>query len=599
MQPEYINVGDLFSRENVFAVPLFQRPYVWDEDRWELLWDDITRVTEETLAAARAPRRHFLGSIVVQQRPNGVAQVPRREVIDGQQRLTTLQVLLKAVADALEADLVTADTALPFATLLRHPFAIKTDVEGSYKVWPTNVDRPAFREVMDGLARRGVNAEDRFFAAYRFFRGKAEAWIVATGDYPEIRARRADALARSLRQHLWLIVLNLAEDDQAQVIFETLNARGTPLTPGDLVKNLLMRRAQEEGAPVAALYEKHWRHFDDDRIWQQNVGAGYTARPRLDFFLQQALTVLTSQSIPMTQVYDSFAAYLAATQGGTTATEHLERISTLSLTARRIFLAEEDDADRALIAAARIRAMDFSTALPVLMVLLTDPKRDRADVAQAAIWLESFLVRRMVCGLNTGMYGLFFVDVMNGVAKAGCASDAVRTILAQERSDSTRWPDDEEFGHAWRTYPLYRTLKRGRLNMILRALEMSLRDPELTDPVAVPRTLTIEHILPRQWKPWWPLPAGADGGAAERRDEILHTIGNLTLVKRKLNEKLSNAPWNTGDAECKRAALRQHGMMRLNATLGSCELWDEGAILDRGDHLLSQAIHIWPRPLSR
>ncbi|MBW4091381.1 MAG: DUF262 domain-containing protein [Proteobacteria bacterium] len=384
MQPEYVSVGDLFSRESVFVVPLFQRPYVWGDERWEPLWEDVVGVAEGMLASDKAPGRHFLGSIVVQQRPNGVTQVPRREVIDGQQRLTTLQILLKAVADALEADLVTADSALPLTPLLRHPFAAKADVEGYYKVWPTNVDRARFRNVMDGPVSAKPVPEDRFANAYLFFRDATHKWLALGSDDPEIRSGRGEALARALRQHLWLIALNLAEDDQAQVIFESLNARGTQLTPSDLIKNILLRRAQEEGAPTAALYEKYWRSFDEDPFWRPNVGAGYTARPRLDFFLQQALTVLTGKPIPMSHVYDSFVDHLSETKGRSSAAEHLKNINDLSSTARRIFLAEESDSDRALVAAARIRAMDFLTALPVLMLLLADPYKDREDVITRA-----------------------------------------------------------------------------------------------------------------------------------------------------------------------------------------------------------------------
>jgi len=167
MQPEYVSVGDLFSRESVYVVPLFQRPYVWDEERWELLWDDIARVADESLTRNSPPQRHFLGSIVVQQRQSGVTQVPRREVIDGQQRLTTLQVLLTATCDELEADIVTADSAMPLAALVRHPFAAKSDVEGTYKVWPTNADRPNFRRVMDGVVNNANTIPiDRFAGGY-------------------------------------------------------------------------------------------------------------------------------------------------------------------------------------------------------------------------------------------------------------------------------------------------------------------------------------------------------------------------------------------------------------------------------------------------
>lgn len=596
MQPEYVSIGDLFSRESVFIVPLFQRPYVWDNERWELLWDDVSRVAEEALGPDQGSRRHFLGSIVVQQRPNGITEVPRREVIDGQQRLTTVQLLLKAIRDALETDGVTADAALPLTGLLRHPFAAKTDIEGSYKVWPTNADRARFRNVMDGTLTAKAVEEDRFASAYVYFRDAAKRWVAADDGDPEKRARRADALARTLRQHIWLIALNLAEDDQAQVIFETLNARGTPLTAGDLIKNLLLRRAQEEGEPTAALYEKYWRRFDDDPLWQQSVGAGHSARPRLDFFLQQALTVLTGNTIPMGQVYGFFARHLTHTRGKVGAAEHLKQISSLSETARRIYVAAESDVDRALVAAARIRAMDFLTALPVLLVLLGEPERDQADIAESATYLESFLVRRTVCGLNTGMSGLFFVDVMKAVAGATCASEAIRVRLMAETSDSTRWPNDAEFHDAWGEKELYRTLKRARLTIILRALEISLRDPDLTNSVAVPARLHVEHVMPRSWQQWWPLPPGAGADAAGRRDKAVHTIGNLTLLREKLNERLSNQPWSAGNGADKRSSLQQHGLMRLNSMLAGQRVWDEARISERSDALFAHAIRLWPHP---
>ncbi|MBV9248275.1 MAG: DUF262 domain-containing protein [Acetobacteraceae bacterium] len=599
MQPEYVSVGDLFSRESVFVVPLFQRPYVWTKERWALLWEDVTQVAERMLANGETLRRHFLGSIVVQQRASGVTQVPRREVIDGQQRLTTLQILIKAACDTLESDIVTGDAAQPLFNLLRHPFAAKSDPEGSYKVWPTNVDRPRFRNVMDGAVPANPSEDDRFAGAYHFFSSQAKEWLASDDGDPEIRACRGDALAKALKQHLWLIALNLAEDDQAQVIFETLNARGSPLSPGDLINNVLLRRAQEEGAPAAALYEKYWRQFDEDPLWHQKVGIGSTARPRLDLFLYQALSVMTNKPVTVSRVYDEFVTYIR-TKGQISAAEHLKNISDLSSTARKIYQAAENEADRTMVAAARILAMDFGTALPVLMVLLTQPGRSRADIQKSAACLESYLVRRMVCGLSAKMYGSLFIDVMNVAAKADHASEAIFARLMSERSDSGRWPDDAEFGGAWQETPIYRTLRRGRLAMILRALEMSLRDPDMTDPVPIPTKLQVEHVMPQSWQQWWPLPKGSDSEAAVGRDRIIHTIGNLTLVKEKLNERLSNSPWIAacGDADSKRASLQKHGLMRLNSMLANQDRWDESSIIERSKQLFTHALCIWPRPVN-
>jgi hypothetical protein len=102
--------------------------------------------------------------------------------------------------------------------------------------------------------------------------------------------------------------------------------------------------------------------------------------------------------------------------------------------------------------------------------------------------------------------------------------------------------------------------------------------------------------MPQSWEHWWPLPAGAEPETATRRDRILHTIGNLTLLKEQLNERLSNAPWTTTDSDGKRSSLQQHGLMRLNSMLTHYDHWDESTILDRSERLLTHALRIWARP---
>lgn len=102
--------------------------------------------------------------------------------------------------------------------------------------------------------------------------------------------------------------------------------------------------------------------------------------------------------------------------------------------------------------------------------------------------------------------------------------------------------------------------------------------------------------MPQRWEQWWPFPAGEKREVEARRNKIVHTIDNLTLLKQRLNETLSNGPWNTGDSDCKRSALRQHGLLKLNAILPDQENWNESTILDRSNRLLVHALRIWPRP---
>ena len=590
MQPEHIPVGDLFARECTYVVPLFQRPYVWDRERWAPLWDDVARVAGDACRGLLKVRPHFLGSVVLQQRQNGITEGPRREVIDGQQRLTTLQLLFKGVADALAAGEDTEDFARPLRKLLRNEDAPKADAPAGFKVWPTNVDRDRYSAVMRGDGTAKPVEGDRLAAGYAYFHQEAKTWL---DEDPSARAARGQALAATLRQRLWLIALNLTTDDQAQVIFETLNARGTPLLPADLVKNLLLRRAEQEGTDPAALYEAHWRPFDtEEAYWRKKVGRGHAERPRVDLFLVQFLTAKIQDTVPPSQLYEHFTDYLAA-DGKRPVAEHMGEVARWAAIYRELEGSDEASPDRLHTCAARLRAMDFTTAMPVLHHLRAEIGRDPADVAQAATWIESFLVRRMVCGMSTRAYGTFFVELLKAVAGAGSApvAPAMAGFLLRSQADAGLWPDDERFGEAWTHEPLYCSLRRDRLTMLLRALERAMRGPK-HDPVPIPKTLHIEHVMPQNWRAHWPLPSSAEPGAAAEasRDDRLHTIGNLTLLTAKLNQSLSDAAWIV-----KRPELQRHGLMALNAWLAGHETWDEDTITNRGGSLLTKALAVWPR----
>lgn len=590
MQPEHISVGNLFSGEWTYTVPLFQRPYVWDVQRWEPLWEDVGRVAEEACRGASKVRPHFLGSVVLQQRQTKITEGPRREVIDGQQRLTTLQLLLKAVADVLDEGEDTAEAARPLRRLLRNEDAPAKDEAAKFKVWPTNIDRDRFVAVMTGAHPTDGG---RLRECHTYFRKEAARWL-KDGQEPAAQSARAHALSAALRQRLWLIALNLSGDDQAQVIFETLNARGTPLLPADLIKNLLLRRAEEEeNADPKSLYETHWRVFDtDESYWRRLVGRGHTARPRVDLFLAQFLTVKTHGAVSPGQLYEHFSDWLSEPVAAGRTEQRMAEVSRHATVYRGLDESPDAGGDRLGVAAARLRAMDFASAVPVLLYLRADSGRSDEDIAQAAIWIESFLVRRLVVGgLSTRAYGTLFADLLGALAKldgAAPVAPAVAEFLSRQVTENALWPDDAAFDQAFTTAPLYWTLRRDRLTMILRALDAALRGPR-HDPVPLPKALHVEHVMPKNWRAHWADPAGAPIEAAERRDRLVQTIGNLTLLTAKLNQSLSDSDWDT-----KRPALQTYGLTALNADLATHERWDDETIRARSEKLARTALAIWP-----
>src|SRR5690606_20874582 len=275
MRADTLTPRDIFGRDVRYLIPMFQRPYVWNkEQHWEPLWEDVMVVAERLLEerdladqAATAEQQtppHFLGAVVLDQQLGPVAEFDARHVIDGQQRLTTLQLLLDAAQEVVEEYGDLMDARMLSRLVLNDEDLIRS-AEDRFKVWPTNVDREAFAAVMTNGASVPSHLERTpIVRAHRYFRSAIEEWAGANED-PDKRTARLNALTTTLRGLLRLVVIDLEPHDNAQVIFETLNARGTSLLVSDLIKNLLLQIVIEGGGDVAELYERYWRDFDSER----------------------------------------------------------------------------------------------------------------------------------------------------------------------------------------------------------------------------------------------------------------------------------------------------------------------------------------------
>jgi hypothetical protein len=388
-----------------------------------------------------------------------------------------------------------------------------------------------------------------------------------------------------MRDRLRLVVIDLKEEDDAQVIFETLNARGTPLLPADLVKNFLFYRARLEKQNIEVLYERHWKPFDeDDGYWRKEFGRGHTARARIDWFLQNYLTARTQDEVATSHLYTAFRDF--SLRGGLAA----DRLADLQRYAKvyRSF-DNQPPGSRPAVFFERIRAMDILSVYPCVLELFAVHGTASSAVLAVLQDLESFLVRRMVCGLNTRGYNNLFVDLVKQIPEPGDVSGRVRGFLLKSDADGTRWPNDDEFRRAWATRPLYHLLVQARIRMLLEALEQALRTG-MTEAISFHGALQIEHLMPRSWKEHWPLPEGlSPDEAKEQREKFLHTIGNLTLLTEKLNPAVSNSAWSQ-----KRKAILEHSALNLNRSL--LEAWSEDAIQERSKFLLDVARSIWPHP---
>lgn len=613
MQPSYISVMNVFTQQTRYTVPLFQRPYVWKrDDQWEPLWDDVRAAAERVLNAdGKQVSAHFLGTVVLDQSPNPTFSLPRREVIDGQQRLTTLQLVLKAAEHALdslrpavanddEAKRAVDVACRQIAPLTSNP-AYAEDEE-RYKVWPTNEDRAPFRDVMDATAETGPTMRHtKMGQAYTFFRDEFTAWLNI-----DRHGERAKSLASALKDHLRLIVLDLDSSDEPQAIFETLNAHGTPLLPADLIKNWLLWEGTRQGLETDALYTAHWRPFDrDSDYWRAIVGTGHAARARVDTFLLNWLTRHVREPISAKHLYDRFLHFVD--QGGERNDDGSLNVSCLMKdieadAARYRHIHVPPSASRFDTFLRRLNVLDIVVFHPLLLALMGRAGSDDADLDLIGMAFESYLVRRTICGLQTRGYGTLALSMLNTVASLPedePAGPALIAALSASPEGPDRWPSDDALKSDWLNKKFYGYLRRNRVLMILRAIEEHYQQQNLkSEPVLVFNfeKLEIEHIMPQKWEEHWAL---GPQMSREDRNWKVQGIGNLTLVSAALNKGMSHGPWIAPEGKpSKQKGLRDHTKLELNARLlrDYPEQWDEACMSARAASLFDAAAEIWPSP---
>jgi hypothetical protein len=602
MDADKHTVKELFQQDIRYIIPTFQRPYVWKQElQWEPLWDDVRNVAEryaEALEeigdnpaeAEQAAGTHFLGAIVLQQIPTPTAEIDRRDVIDGQQRMITLQILLDAAQEVIEKQGHRKEAKqLRKLVLNDEDFA---EGDERFKLWPTSGDQDAFRAAMTNDQDTYGFENSLVVQAHEFFSLQVHEWLHSMD--VDKRDQRAHALNTALIGLLELVVIDLKTGDDAYVIFETLNARGTPLLASDLVKNFVLQKASSDGHDPDDVYTRYWKGLEDD-WWRQDVRQGRIVRPRIDVFLNYWLIARRQDEVPSHKVFPLFREYVDGSR--TSIVKTVSDIQHVGNTYRHLDDFEPTSPEGTFLY--RWNTVQAGVVTPLLLQVFSASEeqlsRDRRVRCLRA--LESFLVRRAICRMTTKDYNRLFLELIARLeGKLHIADEIIINYLGEQTAESRLWPKDDRLQNALLDLPLYRLLTRGRLRMVLEALEEALRTGKAEEPYVPRGKLTIEHVLPQSWRENWPLEIVEDPEEHHRRvmrrERLKHTVGNLTLVTGKLNPALSNGPW-----EKKQEGLQDHSTLHLNKFL--LKEWGgapfaEPEIEKRGAGLAQLACKVWP-----
>ncbi|MDE0573475.1 DUF262 domain-containing HNH endonuclease family protein [Demequina sp. B12] len=613
MQAGATTLEALFADGQEYIIPAFQRPYVWSEDeQWDPLWTDIENLANRLLESQRARTRsapvgtHYLGAIV----SKSIGAVPgvgaQYSVIDGQQRTTTLQVLLHAAWQVVR-DLGLSDDAARLASAIGR--GGKADTVDRLKLRPGRIDRAAFEAAM--TSTRPADVSGQLIEAHDFFSLRVREWIMGEGDTAgspqESADERARALVDSLLTRLIVVAIALDHEDDDQLIFETLNDRGTPLLAADLIKNLVFQWGEEINADTERWAERVWLEFDE-HWWRTEIKQGRLYRSRIDIFLQYWLTMRLRQEVLSDQVFRRFKEYAGESfTSPVVADAFLEQLRADARTFRGL---SERDRDTLVgqFYFRVIETMELAATTPLLLWLLSDNHDVPEEQVQRGLAaLESWVVRRtmlMMTMKNVNQVMVAMLSALDERAPAE-AGDVVHEFLGRQEADSRVWPDDTMVLEQLPGLKLYGNVRQSRLRVVLEGIELALRS-SLHDGVTLPKGLEIEHIMPREWRTWWDSTPPLDAEAGAARDRRVHFLGNLTLLNKRLNASASNHPWRDDELvqtergrprKGKRALLHEFGGLLLTRRVveGHPHEWTDADIDARGRELAEIFCRVWPR----
>lgn len=558
MKASEANLLAFLKKSPQFTIPIYQRTYSWTEAQCQQLWDDIIRAGSSDSTVA-----HFIGSIVYIE--SGLFHVSDQDpllVIDGQQRLTSVSLLIEALARRLgDSELIDGFSSVK----LRHYYLINhlEEEKQKYKLLLTQTDEETLLALMD-QAPEPAEPSLRIRASFDFFVEK----IRGLGDDILV-------LCRGLKK-LMVVDISLSRaHDNPQLIFESMNATGLELSQADLIRNYVLMGL--EPSKQEELYRKHWRPMEQE-FGQAAYGQYF------DSFMRHYLIFRSGEMPNVRQVYSAFKSYSRRAEIAELGLNALVAdLHTCAGYYCAFALGKESDSKLAK-AFSDLRDLKVDVAYPLVLELYADYMNDLLstdDFVETVQLIESYVFRRAVCGIPTNSLNMTFAQFGRSLKK----DDYLQSIKANflRLPSYRRFPNDSEFKEDIKVRDLYNFRSR---SYWLRKVENHGRK----EPVPV-QEYTVEHILPQNenLSETWRNSLGSNW--MEVRQKYLHSLGNLTLTG--YNTEYSDSPFLIKrDME----GGFKESPLRVNKGLAEIDEWNENAICERASVLAEIAVSVWKGP---
>ncbi len=625
---------DLLNKQIRFKIPVFQRHYVWNkQDQWKPLWDDfINKFNERLTLDKKKFHPHYTGSIVLFQENTSASTLPIYNVIDGQQRLTTFQLLITAFREVCRKHLNDESLINELDKFLfnEKSFGDKDYENQKFKLEPTKFNKDIFKSILNNtyeevdkllilpvLNEYGVGHKtyrltairrSQILGAYIFFYDQLDAFIEESElELTELITKILIVLKRDFQ----FVEIDLLPNDDPQMIFETMNGRGASLSETDLIRNYIFMRANSNEEDLDSIYEAYWNEFDDpetDFKWHKKTSRGRYNQIRLQFFIIDYLTLKLRSEIRNDQVFYYYKLFIINGSNFENVEEELKELNRYSKIFKKLTNPTLDNALGKLTI--RLRDMEISTIYPLLLCIEGDEEITQDNKDNMYSILDSYVTRRFICGLTPKNYNNVFLEYLKFLTNNKEASQ-LEELLKSKTADSNLWPTDVMLSEKVIERPIYREAsnRSKSLSNILLEIEKFQRGKKQEQIQFLNTDLTIEHVLPQKWFENWPLNGTSviedDFVVAQHavmteedkegkyhlimdRNRLLHTFGNLTILTSALNPSVSNASF-----PIKKEKICSQSTLIINQYFQSKEEWNEEEITIRSKSLFKSISQIW------
>lgn len=566
LQAGETTLNKLLNTSRQFIVPIFQRNYSWQKNQYEQLWFDILRASK-----FKEKQNHFIGSIVYIDMGTPAGRPQQLLLIDGQQRLTTISILLCAIKDYVQK--FNLETKLINLAKIKNQFLYNSDEidEDRYKLLLNVQDKETYIKLIDNTIFTVNKPTTNIIKCYEFFYERIEDFIKQHGQIDEIYAGIFK---------LSLVSISLDKDsDNPQMIFESMNSTGKDLSQTDLLRNYLLMDLTPE--KQTRLYKTYWKSMEElfgEDIYKNDVN-------KFDYFIRDFLTLKsdTGYICKINNVYENFKRYYLDNNCEKFAV--LKDLFTYAKYYAWIDLLQEND-DELKLYWQEFKKLDSHVVYPFLLKLYDDYSRQiliKEDFKKILQVVISYLWRRAICEIPTNSLSKTFATLYQDVDKDDYVNSVIKAFVF--KSSYKRFPSDYEVREKLQTKDIYHFRLR---KYLLEALENYYHKEPIDLNTA---NYTIEHIMPQniEHNLSWQQMLGEDW--QEVHSLYLHTLGNLTITG--YNAEMSNKSfWEKVNGE----SGFKHSHLKLNESIAQSDVWNKKAIQRRTNILTDIILKIWKYP---